>query len=252
MPPSLPRDNTICRRVVDTGVPCQIFDLAGREHDPAAQHAFREFGARSYIGVPITADGVAIGTVATIDFEPKFVDSSHQQMLCDVAVLAVTEMRLRLIEMGSGKSASTPLKANLHEGASASFKNFTKEHLRVLQAISDAVLAINRSGEITFVNPAAERMLGRPAGSLVGSSLDKIRHVAEPEGRCAIRKSIEEGHERIIRSLSFVHGSGRVFPVEIISSPVSAGLQTIGTMLICRDASHSKDLKGLKLRKAFR
>lgn len=146
LPLSMPRENSICQRVVDGGVPCQILDLAARESDPVAQYAHREFGARSYIGVPICADGVAIGAVAAIDFEPKFVAAPRQHMLADVAALVVTELRLRLVEMGNGQFAGPAPKKGAVEGLNASFKSFTKEHLRVLQAISDAVLAINRSG----------------------------------------------------------------------------------------------------------
>ncbi|WDQ99224.1 EAL domain-containing protein [Devosia sp. J2-20] len=54
--------------------------------------------------------------------------------------------------------------------------NMEKEKLRVtLSSISDAVLSTDTGGVITFVNPAAARLIGRPQSQLIGLSLSQVR-----------------------------------------------------------------------------
>ncbi|MEX6508025.1 PAS domain-containing protein [Jiella sp. M17.18] len=252
IPLDMPRDRTLCRRVVDTAAGYQVADLA---EDPGKAAAFvmERFGLRSYVGVPILADGFAIGSVAAADFEAKRIDAERERMLTDIADLVMTELRLRRFEEAKRPLATGERRWGDSGSSGKLFRSLTREHLRVLQAINDPIIAVNRAGEIVFVNPAAERMLARPAGSLVGHSFDRIRH--RPEGdaaACPIRKTMKDGTERIIRNQHFLRGDGTPFPVEIVSSPIRIGAEVMGTMVICRDASKVQDLQGVKLRQALK
>ena len=252
LPVELARERTLCRKVVDTAAPRQVFDLR-EETDPAAALAMKEFAVRSYAGVPIMVDGVAIGAIGAFDFEPKRVDRERERMLSDIADLAVTEIRLRKLESDKREASAGGVGRGYLGGQSELFLTLTRDHLRVLQAMPDAVIAVNRAGEIIFLNPAAERMLGRPGGSLVGRPFDEIR--SRPKGeddRCPIRHTMADGTERIIRHQSLLRADGKAFPVEIVSSPIRLGTSVVGTMVICRDASEVQDHQGVALRRALK
>ena len=46
-------------------------------------------------------------------------------------------------------------------------------HDLILASAGDGIISVDRDGRTGFVNPAAARMLGRPAGELVGSPAEK-------------------------------------------------------------------------------
>jgi diguanylate cyclase (GGDEF)-like protein/PAS domain S-box-containing protein len=94
--------------------------------------------------------------------------------------------------------------------------------LAILQAMSEAVIATDTSGAITFLNPAAERITGRSAHDLAGVPLARVVDLdgaARTHGACRI-------HCR----------DGAVRPAEATMVPLlDEGGRTIGQVVVCRD-----------------
>lgn len=67
-----------------------------------------EFGLQFYAGVPLrTRDGYNIGTLCVLDFEPRDIDAQQLASLEDLAVIAMTELELRLESLGVEGGAAT-------------------------------------------------------------------------------------------------------------------------------------------------
>lgn len=92
----------------------------------------------------------------------------------------------------------------------------------ILQAMSDAVIATDTSGAITYLNPAAERLTGWSADALAGVPLAHVIDVdVSTRHHAGCRVTCRDGSSR---------------PAEATSTPLAdeAG-RPIGRVLVCRD-----------------
>lgn len=81
----------------------------------------------------------------------------------------------------------------------------------VLSSESDAIIAADRDGLITFWNPGAERIFGHPADAAVGKSLDLII----PE---RLRDAHWRGYAEVMRTGQSRYGAGDLLSVPGIRS----------------------------------
>ncbi|WGR95835.1 MULTISPECIES: PAS domain-containing protein [unclassified Bradyrhizobium] len=127
----------------------------------------------------------------------------------------------------------------------------------VLNGASDAVVATDREGRITFWNPGAVRIFGFSAEEAVGQSLDLI----VPEGLRArhwagYRHVMETGTSRYghgdLLSVPALAKDGRRISVEFtIVMLHDAGQQVVGTAAVMRDVTKRfEEMKELRRRLA--
>ncbi|WP_211261236.1 PAS domain-containing protein [Pseudonocardia acaciae] len=81
----------------------------------------------------------------------------------------------------------------------------------VLSSESDAIIAADRDGLITFWNPGAERIFGHPADAAVGKSLDLII----PE---RLRDAHWRGYAEVMRTGRSRYGAGDLLSVPGVRS----------------------------------
>ena len=63
------------------------------------------------------------------------------------------------------------------------FQDIERENQLILRAAGEGIYGVNAEGKTTFVNPAAERMLGWTAEELVGKDIHPIVHHSHHDGR---------------------------------------------------------------------
>jgi PAS domain-containing protein len=73
-------------------------------------------------------------------------------------------------------------------GVERIFHQFERQNQLILGAAGEGIYGVNRAGETTFVNPAAERILGWRAEDLIGHNIHDLIHHHHPDG------SLYEGH----------------------------------------------------------
>ena len=118
----------------------------------------RSSGSRGWAALPVMRDGRAVGgLVLSYDMPVQFSESSKQ------AVLQIAEEHAaRVISSSADGSA---LVAQLDE-------NDVKQQLRtVLDATTDCIKLIDRSGIVLQMNRSGEKLLGRPAQDVIGQSV---------------------------------------------------------------------------------
>jgi PAS domain S-box-containing protein len=95
----------------------------------------------------------------------------------------------------------------------------------LLQAAGEGVYGLDCDGLTTFVNPAAVRMLGWPAGELVGQPMHASLHHSHPDGspfppeECLIYAAFKDGQVHHVEDEHFWRKDGTCFPVEYTSTP---------------------------------
>ena len=100
-----PLDLSFCRHTVHVGAPLVIPDT---RDDPrvASMASVTEFGVRAYAGVPLFADGHAIGTICVMDLRPRGFTDEEIAALGDLAASVTTEIELRAALRASAETAA--------------------------------------------------------------------------------------------------------------------------------------------------
>ncbi|MFI5271726.1 MAG: PAS domain S-box protein, partial [Ktedonobacterales bacterium] len=124
--------------------------------------------------------------------------------------------------------------------------------LDFLRAITDNVgegtYALDREGHVTFMNPAAERMLGWSAVELRGKGMHEVIHFQHADGtpfpseQCPLLQVIRTGRPERVEDDCFTRKDGSLFPVAYVSSPIVTGGAIVGAVLAFHDITAHKQL----------
>jgi PAS domain S-box-containing protein len=120
----------------------------------------------------------------------------------------------------------------------------------LLDSVTDGICGIDRDGVVSFMNPAAGRLLAADPSSLIGMPIHDLLHGFAPSGSrcgedCPIRRATSRqmtsaGQENIYRS------DGTAFPSEYVLTPLVDQGQVAGFVLSFRDISQRYALDRLK------
>src|SRR5262249_21462359 len=122
-----------------------------------------------------------------------------------------------------------------------------RERLRVtLASIGDAVLSTDAEGRVTYLNPVAERLLGRPAPEAAGRLVsDVFRIVHEQTRRPADNPALRALAEGVVAGGTadavVVARAGGERPTADGAAPIgAAGGRVVGSVRVFRDVSEGK------------
>lgn len=116
----------------------------------------------------------------------------------------------------------------------------------ILRAVADGVIGIDRDGRVSFVNPAAARLLGYRMHELIGRDLHALVHHTRPDGTpypveaCPTRSSIEDGELATCDRDVYWRADGTPLPVEYTSTPFRIDGRVEGAVIVFRDISARK------------
>jgi PAS domain S-box-containing protein len=127
------------------------------------------------------------------------------------------------------------------------FRDIERENQLILRAAGEGIYGVNAEGKTTFVNPAAERMLGWRAEELVGKDMHSIVHHTHPDGTpypdhdCPIYAAFRDGAVQNVASEVFWRRDGTPFWVEYTSTPIRDRGLVVGAVIVFRDVSQRRE-----------
>lgn len=127
------------------------------------------------------------------------------------------------------------------------FQEIERENQLLLQAVGDGIYGVNASGQTTFLNPAAEQMLGWKADEVVGEDIHTLIHHTHADGDhyhvedCPIYAAFHDGAVHRVDNEIFWRKDGSAFPVEYTSTPVTDHGRLVGAVVIFRDITERKE-----------
>lgn len=136
------------------------------------------------------------------------------------------------------------------------FRDIERENQLILRAAGEGIYGVNAEGKTTFVNPAAERMLGWPAEELVGREIHPIVHHTHHDGRpypdhdCPIYAAFRDGAVHQVEGEVFWRKDGTPVWVEYTSTPIRDRGVVVGAVIVFRDVSQRREA-GEKLHSAL-
>lgn len=127
------------------------------------------------------------------------------------------------------------------------FRDIERENQLILRAAGEGIYGVNAEGVTTFVNPAAERMLGWAATDLVGKDMHATVHHTHPDGAhyphhdCPIYAAFRDGAVHQVDTEVFWRRDGSAFPVEYTSTPIRDRGRLLGAVIVFRDVSQRRE-----------
>jgi formate hydrogenlyase transcriptional activator len=126
------------------------------------------------------------------------------------------------------------------------FSEFERQNQLILNAAGEGIYGMDTEGKTSFVNPAAERILGWQADELIGRNIHKLIHHSYPDGEhypdqnCHIFAAFRDGEVRHVEDEVFWSKAGKAIPVEYTSTPILEAGRLVGAVVIFRDISERK------------
>jgi PAS domain S-box-containing protein len=127
------------------------------------------------------------------------------------------------------------------------FQDIERENQLILRAAGEGIYGVNAEGKTTFVNPAAERMLGWAADELVGRAIHPIVHHSHHDGShypdedCPIYAAFRDGAVRKVEGEVFWRKDGSPVWVEYTSTPIRDRDMVVGAVIVFRDVSQRRE-----------
>jgi len=127
------------------------------------------------------------------------------------------------------------------------FRDIERENQLILRAAGEGIYGVNAEGKTTFVNPAAERMLGWRAEDLVGRDMHTIVHHSRadgshyPEVHCPIYAAFRDGAVHNVTDEVFWRRDGSSFFVEYTSTPIRDRGVVVGAVIVFRDVTQRRE-----------
>jgi len=122
----------------------------------------------------------------------------------------------------------------------------------ILAAVDDGIYGMDMEGNLTFINPAAAKMLGFTADELQGKDIHDVIHHSHADGtqhskaNCPILLGLRRREGVRIRDDVFWRKDGTTIPVEYVASPLIDEGQIAGMVVAFQDVSERRRLEKMK------
>ncbi|MEH1846132.1 MAG: ATP-binding protein [Nostoc sp.] len=134
----------------------------------------------------------------------------------------------------------------------ASLERLSRQSELILNSAGEGIYGLNSQGKITFVNPAAARMLLSGVTELKNQFMHGIVNHSQPDGTpyCweenPIRATLETGAVQYISDDIFYRCDGSKFPVEYVSTPIREQGDIVGAVVIFKDITERQIVERMK------
>lgn len=128
----------------------------------------------------------------------------------------------------------------------SAFKEIERQNQLLLKAVGDGIYGVDSNGHTTFVNDAAESILGWKREELIGAKIHDIIHHSHESGECylagdcPIYAAFHDGAVHFVDDEVFWSKSGKPISVEYTSTPVTDEGVLVGAVVIFRDVTNRK------------
>ena len=188
-------------------------------------------------------DAIARGTRLDVEFRAVWPDGSLHHLHTAGRMLADAEGKpTKMIGVDWDVTPLRELNARLAE---------QHELLRVtLHSIGDAVITTDARSQVTWLNPAAERMTGWSSGEALGRPLAQVFHTVNEETRQPtenpVATCLAQGRVVCLANRTvLVSRRGDEFGIEDSAAPIrNPGGDVLGVVLVFRDVTEQRRLSG--------
>jgi PAS domain S-box-containing protein len=117
----------------------------------------------------------------------------------------------------------------------------------VLDSAGEGIFGLDADGNVTFLNPAAARMLGLDERQITGKQIQEITKHAKADGTLfddrssPILSTLKDGSGHQGSEEIFCRSDGMTFPVDYVSTPIFERGELTGAVVSFRDVTQSRE-----------
>jgi PAS domain S-box-containing protein len=117
----------------------------------------------------------------------------------------------------------------------------------VMDNMTEGLYALDADGRLTYMNPAASRMLGWTVEELLGKPMHETVHFQRADGSpipaqdCPLLHVREQGRTIRILDDAFTRKDSSIFPIAYSSAPLQTGGTPPGVVVVFRDTTEEKE-----------
>ena len=214
------------------------------------------------LGVAVSENGLS--TLANV-IHPQDHDALWQQFQTSLANRSTFDVEFRVIRP-NGDSRYIRARASANETARLGLRvdgilldvsqiKVAEQNARqalernqlILNYAGEGIVGLDKDGNISFCNAAAQRMLGYTETELVGQNMHKLVHYAHADGStypassCPMQLAMQHGVTTSIDTDVLWHKSGRAFPVDYTAVPLQQNNALVGSVVVFRDMTERKE-----------
>ena len=129
------------------------------------------------------------------------------------------------------------------------FEEIERQNQLLLSAVGDGIYGVDVDGNTTFLNEAAEQILGWKKAELVGKNMHDVIHHSHTNGnhyhahKCPIYAAFKDGEIHSVDDEVFWRKNGTPIAVEYKSTPVTENEKLLGAVVIFRDITQRKSIQ---------
>jgi|TARA_R110001592_G_scaffold106510_2_gene298962 PAS domain S-box-containing protein len=129
------------------------------------------------------------------------------------------------------------------------FEEIERQNQLLLKAVGDGIYGVDAQGNTTFVNEAAEKILGWGKSELTGKNMHQVIHHSHLDGSqyhaqdCPIYAAFNDGAIHSVDIEFFWTKAGTAIPVEYTSTPLTDNGRLIGAVVVFRDITERKKIQ---------
>lgn len=128
--------------------------------------------------------------------------------------------------------------------AEATLERLQRQNELILNSAGEGIYGLDQTGALTFINPAAAKMLGWQANELVGKQIAGVIHASQTENLywtcCPINENGECGLIHHVGEEIFWRKDGTNFLGEYISTPILEHGVLVGTVVTFQDITQRR------------
>ncbi|MFK8082538.1 MAG: sigma 54-interacting transcriptional regulator [Granulosicoccus sp.] len=205
-----------------------------------------------------TEEAMATGHARTRSLRLLRADGSEMSVEHMGIAIPVGETRtvlVRLLDLDAfhrrdvNEAAESYLRKGLHAWLKDEqyFREIEREYRLILAAAGEGIYGVGADGLTTFLNPAAEAMLGYSADELVGKDMHTAIHhhridgSVYPSTECPIYNAFKAGTVNTVDDEVFWRKDGTSIPVEYTSTPIVDSGKVVGAVIVFRDISERRN-----------
>ncbi|MEW6067567.1 MAG: PAS domain-containing protein [Nitrospirota bacterium] len=143
--------------------------------------------------------------------------------------------------------AFRPLLLHISERKKAedALEHLSRRNKMILESAGEGIFGLDADGKVTFVNPAAARMLGYDVEELIGEGHHAKVHYSHSDGKpypkeeCPIYEAYKDGAVHYGREV-FWKRDGTPLPIEYVSTPIRENGELKGTVVVFNNITEKK------------
>jgi PAS domain S-box-containing protein len=130
--------------------------------------------------------------------------------------------------------------------ANEEIARLSRQEELLLTSAGEGICGLDRDGNVTFVNPAAARLLGYDVSELTGQAFHPLVHFAKEDStpylraECPICAALRDGAVHRVTGEVFWRRDGTSLPVDYVSAPIRADDSIVGAVVIFADMTERR------------